>query len=46
MAEEPKDAGVDETPISPVKSLERRNSLEKQLQVPLSHQLPSPTHFH
>jgi hypothetical protein len=45
MAEEPKDAGVDETPISPVKSLERRNSLEKQLQVP-SHHLASPPHTH
>ena len=38
MAEEAKDAGIDNTPISPIKSgssLQRRDSLEKQLQVHL-----------
>jgi hypothetical protein len=43
MAEEAKDAGVDSTPISPVKSLERRNSLEKQLQASHSTAIQSTT---
>lgn len=45
MAEEQKDPSVDATPISPIKSgssLERRNSLEKQLQVCRTPSRPRP----